>query len=78
MSYVLFRHRSASGHYCAVPAGDAAPSFIRAPAWAFAGTFTPDQARLDGFHEDAARQACKEQGFYTYRIDGAEAACAST
>ncbi len=25
--------------------------------------------RPDGFHEDAARQVCKAQGFYTYRSD---------
>jgi hypothetical protein len=69
MSYVLFRHRSASSQYCAVAAGEPAPSFISAPDWAFAGTATANQLQPNGFHEDAARQACRAQGFYTYRSD---------
>lgn len=70
MTYVLFRQRNIPSRFCAVPAGEAAPAFIDAQAWAFAGLHIPDQATSDQFDEAAARQACREQGFYIYRAAG--------
>ena len=70
MTYVLFRQRSIPSCFCAVPAGEPAPGFIDAQAWAFAGLHMPDQAPSDQFDEAAARRACKEHGFYIYRAAG--------
>ena len=65
-SYNLFRSRSESGLYCAVPEDRAVPGFLTGDLWEFSGKADRQGSAPLGFNGAAATAGVRFNGFYLF------------
>jgi hypothetical protein len=66
-TYNLFRCKSETGLYCAVPEDRAIPFFVTAERWEFSGKADQGRAAPVGFNGAAAATGVRFNGFYIFQ-----------
>jgi hypothetical protein len=66
-TYNLFRSKSETGVYCAVPEDRAVPGFLTGEGWEFSGKAGPQSSAPVGFNGAAAVTGVRFNGFYLFQ-----------
>jgi len=66
-TYNLFRSKSETGVYCAVPEDRVVPGFLTGESWEFSGKADPQSSAPVGFNGAAAVAGVRFNGFYLFQ-----------